>query len=121
VDQLQLGTEKSLDVARFKGEVYTQPRRRDCRHLDTVSNGLTPHDFIFSAGLYLPFSYKPQTLAVVLHLRENLRRPIATNSGPDHSHSARGFVTPGPVLVGVHVDYWQNVKLFQQVYEDSIL
>jgi hypothetical protein len=25
------------------------------------------------------------------------------------------------VLVGVHVDYRQNVKLFEQVYEGSIL
>jgi acetolactate synthase-1/2/3 large subunit len=31
------------------------------------------------------------------------------------------FDTPGPVLVGVHVDYRQNAKLFEQVYEGSIL
>jgi acetolactate synthase I/II/III large subunit len=31
------------------------------------------------------------------------------------------FDLPGPVLVGVHVDYKQNVKLFEQVYERSIL
>lgn len=31
------------------------------------------------------------------------------------------FDLPGPVLVGVHVDYQQNVKLFEQVYEGSIL
>jgi acetolactate synthase-1/2/3 large subunit len=33
----------------------------------------------------------------------------------------KAFDTPGPVLVGVHVDYKQNVKLFEQVYEGSIL
>jgi acetolactate synthase I/II/III large subunit len=31
------------------------------------------------------------------------------------------FDLPGPVLVGVHVDYKQNVKLFEQVHEGSIL
>jgi acetolactate synthase I/II/III large subunit len=31
------------------------------------------------------------------------------------------FDLPGPVLVGVHVDYRQNVKLFEQVYGGSIL
>jgi acetolactate synthase-1/2/3 large subunit len=33
----------------------------------------------------------------------------------------KAFDAPGPVLVGVHVDYQQNVKLFEQVYEGSIL
>jgi acetolactate synthase-1/2/3 large subunit len=33
----------------------------------------------------------------------------------------KAFDTPGPVLVGVHVDYRQNVKLFEKVYEGSIL
>ncbi|MCU1299300.1 MAG: acetolactate synthase, catabolic [Acidobacteriaceae bacterium] len=33
----------------------------------------------------------------------------------------KAFDTPGPVLIGVHVDYGQNVKLFEQVYEGSIL
>jgi len=33
----------------------------------------------------------------------------------------KAFDTPGPVLVGVHVDYRPNVKLFEQVYEGSIL
>ena len=33
----------------------------------------------------------------------------------------KAFDTPGPVLVGVHVDYTQNVKLFEQVYPGSIL
>ncbi len=33
----------------------------------------------------------------------------------------KAFDTPGPVLVGVHVDYRQNVKLFEQVYEGSIM
>ncbi len=33
----------------------------------------------------------------------------------------KAFDTPGPVLVGVHVDYQQNVELFEQVYEGSIL
>jgi acetolactate synthase I/II/III large subunit len=31
------------------------------------------------------------------------------------------FDLPGPVLVGAHVDYKQNVKLFEQVHEGSIL
>jgi hypothetical protein len=31
------------------------------------------------------------------------------------------FDLPGPVLVGVQVDYKQNVKLFEQVHEGSIL
>jgi acetolactate synthase-1/2/3 large subunit len=31
------------------------------------------------------------------------------------------FDLPGPVLVGVHLDYKENVKLFEQVYEGSIL
>ncbi len=33
----------------------------------------------------------------------------------------KAFDTPGPVLVGVRVDYRQSVKLFEQVYEGSIL
>jgi acetolactate synthase-1/2/3 large subunit len=33
----------------------------------------------------------------------------------------KAFDTRGPVLVGVHVDYRQNPKLFEQVYEGSIL
>jgi acetolactate synthase I/II/III large subunit len=33
----------------------------------------------------------------------------------------KAFDTPGPVLVGVHVDYRKNAKLFEQVYEGSIL
>jgi acetolactate synthase-1/2/3 large subunit len=32
----------------------------------------------------------------------------------------KAFDTPGPVLVGVHVDYRDNHKLFDQVTEDSI-
>jgi acetolactate synthase-1/2/3 large subunit len=32
----------------------------------------------------------------------------------------KAFDTPGPVLVGVHVDYRDNHKLFEQVAEDSI-
>jgi acetolactate synthase-1/2/3 large subunit len=31
------------------------------------------------------------------------------------------FDLPGTVLVGVHVDYKQNVKLFEQIYEGGIL
>jgi acetolactate synthase I/II/III large subunit len=31
------------------------------------------------------------------------------------------FDLPGPVLVGVHVDYSQNVKLYEQVHHASIL
>ena len=33
----------------------------------------------------------------------------------------KAFDTASPVLVGVHVDYRQNAKLFEQVYEGSIL
>jgi len=33
----------------------------------------------------------------------------------------KAFDTPGPVLIGVHVDYNQNSKLFEKVYEGSIL
>jgi hypothetical protein len=35
--------------------------------------------------------------------------------------AALTFDTPGPVLVGVHVDYRQNAELFEKVYERSIL
>lgn len=42
---------------------------------------------------------------------------------PDQISSTlrKAFDTPGPVLVGVHVDYRQNAKLFEQVYAGSIL
>ncbi len=33
----------------------------------------------------------------------------------------KAFDTPGPVLVGVHVDYRDNTKLFEDVHEDAIL
>ena len=33
----------------------------------------------------------------------------------------KAFDTPGPVLVGVHVDYSESVKLFEQAHESSIL
>jgi thiamine pyrophosphate-dependent acetolactate synthase large subunit-like protein len=33
---------------------------------------------------------------------------------------AKAFDTPGPVLIGVHVDYRDNIKLFEQVHEGSI-
>jgi acetolactate synthase I/II/III large subunit len=41
---------------------------------------------------------------------------------PDQINSAlkQAFDTPGPVLVGVHVDYRDNPKLFEQVNERSI-
>jgi len=32
----------------------------------------------------------------------------------------KAFDTPGPVIIGVHVDYSDNVKLFEQVREGSI-
>jgi acetolactate synthase-1/2/3 large subunit len=32
----------------------------------------------------------------------------------------RAFDIPGPVLVGVHVDYSDNHKLFEMVHEDSL-
>ena len=33
----------------------------------------------------------------------------------------KAFDTPGPVLIGVHVDYSDSVKLFEQAHESSIL
>jgi acetolactate synthase-1/2/3 large subunit len=33
----------------------------------------------------------------------------------------KAFDTPGPVLVGVHVDYRDNAKLFEDVHEGAIL
>lgn len=33
----------------------------------------------------------------------------------------KAFDTPGPVLIGVHVDYRNNVKLFEDVHEGSVL
>jgi acetolactate synthase-1/2/3 large subunit len=33
----------------------------------------------------------------------------------------RAFDTPGPVLIGVHVDYSESVKLFEDAHESSIL
>ena len=33
----------------------------------------------------------------------------------------KAFDTPGPVLIGVHVDYSESVKLFEQAHESSIL
>ena len=33
----------------------------------------------------------------------------------------KAFDTPGPVLIGVHVDYRDNVKLFEDVHEGSVL
>jgi acetolactate synthase-1/2/3 large subunit len=32
----------------------------------------------------------------------------------------QAFDTPGPVLIGVHVDYRHNHKLFEQVNERSV-
>jgi acetolactate synthase-1/2/3 large subunit len=32
----------------------------------------------------------------------------------------QAFDTPGPVLIGVHVDYRDNHKLFEQVNERSV-
>jgi acetolactate synthase-1/2/3 large subunit len=31
----------------------------------------------------------------------------------------KAFDTPGPVLIGVHVDYRDSVKLFEQVHKSS--
>jgi acetolactate synthase-1/2/3 large subunit len=33
----------------------------------------------------------------------------------------KAFDTPGPVLIGVHVDYSESVKLFEQVHESSMV
>jgi acetolactate synthase-1/2/3 large subunit len=45
-----------------------------------------------------------------------------TIQSPDQITSVlkRAFDTPGPVLIGVHVDYRDNHKLFEQVEERSI-
>jgi acetolactate synthase-1/2/3 large subunit len=32
----------------------------------------------------------------------------------------KAFDTPGPVLVGIHVDYKDNHTLFEMVHENSI-
>ena len=32
----------------------------------------------------------------------------------------KAFDTPGPVLIGVHVDYRDNHKLFEEVNERSV-
>ena len=32
----------------------------------------------------------------------------------------KAFDTPGPVLVGIHVEYRDNHKLFEMVHENSI-
>ena len=33
----------------------------------------------------------------------------------------QAFDTPGPVLVGVHVDYRDNIELFEGLHEGSVL
>jgi acetolactate synthase-1/2/3 large subunit len=33
----------------------------------------------------------------------------------------KAFDTPGPVLVGVHVDYRDNAKLFEDVHAGGVL
>jgi acetolactate synthase I/II/III large subunit len=33
----------------------------------------------------------------------------------------KAFDTPGPVLIGAHVDYRDNAKLFKDVHESAIL
>jgi acetolactate synthase-1/2/3 large subunit len=33
----------------------------------------------------------------------------------------KAFDTPGPVLIGVHVDYSESVKLFEKAHESSII
>jgi acetolactate synthase I/II/III large subunit len=33
----------------------------------------------------------------------------------------QAFDTPGPVLIGVHVDYRDHHKIFEQVHESGIL
>jgi len=45
---------------------------------------------------------------------------MSSVSGPDRSLLEQAFDTPGPVLIGVHVDYRDNHKLFEQVNERSI-
>ena len=44
-------------------------------------------------------------------------------SGPDDIASTlhKAFDTPGPVLIGVNVDYSKNAELFEMVHEGSIL
>ena len=33
----------------------------------------------------------------------------------------KAFDTPGPVLIGVHVDYTESVKLFEDAHQSSFL
>jgi hypothetical protein len=47
-------------------------------------------------------------------LEEALRQRMAGEMGPTLK---RAFETLGPVLVGVHVDYRDNHKLFEHVHE----
>jgi hypothetical protein len=52
-----------------------------------------------------------------------LARFLHSDGRPDQITSTlhKALDTPGPVPVGVHVDYRQNAKLFEKVYEGSIL
>jgi hypothetical protein len=49
-------------------------------------------------------------------LRDHFRQP----GFDDPPVLKKAFDTPGPVLVGVQVDYRDNRKLFEKVSEDSI-
>ncbi|MCU1240009.1 MAG: hypothetical protein JWO71_735 [Candidatus Acidoferrum typicum] len=80
---------------------------------------------LLPAGLLRPIALLPRRSANIfraaataptksLHLQPSCRECLTTTL-------RKTFDTPGPVLVGVHVDYRQNVKLFEQVYEGSIL
>jgi acetolactate synthase-1/2/3 large subunit len=79
---------------------------------------------------------------VAVQQEQKYGRPSGTEFGPvdpvkyAEAFGARGFIiqspeqitsvlkqafdTPGPVLIGVHVDYRDNHKLFEQVNERSV-
>ena len=60
-----------------------------------------------------------------IHSQKSIIERISTDSMVSISClefvERKAFDTPGSVLVGVHVDYRQNAKLFEKVYEGSIL
>jgi hypothetical protein len=52
---------------------------------------------------------------------KHLEQPCHPHRESDTLYGFRiGFDTPGPVLLGVQVDYTENHKMFEQVYESSI-
>ena len=51
------------------------------------------------------------------------KTPMGIAAGPDDIAATlhKAFDTPGPVLIGVNVDYSKNAQLFEAVHEGSIL